>query len=41
MSEAVDHGTIAPDESLHLKVIDRPYNDGDEALDAIAADQIN
>jgi len=41
VSLAADHGTITPDASLHLKVIERPYNDGEDALDAIAADQIN
>ncbi len=41
MSVAADHGTMAPEVSLHLRVMERPYNDGEEALDAIAADQIN
>lgn len=37
----MDHGTMAPDASLHLSTGDRPYNDGEDALDAIAADQIS
>lgn len=41
MSDATDHGTTAPEVSLHLRVIERPYRDGEEALEAIAADQIN
>ena len=41
VSEAAAQGTTAPEASLHFKVIERPYNDGDDALDAIAADQIN
>lgn len=40
MSVAADQGTIAPEASLHLRVIDRPYMDGEDALDAMAADQI-
>ncbi len=41
VSDAADQGTIAPDVSLHFNVIDRPYKVGDDALEAIAADQIN
>lgn len=41
VSVAAAQGTIAPELSLHFKVTNRPYRDGDEALDAIAADQIN
>ena len=41
VSEAADQGTMAPDESLHFRVMDLPYRDGDEALDATVADQIN
>jgi hypothetical protein len=41
VSVATDHGIIAPVLSLHFRVIDRPYRVGEEALDAIAADQIN
>lgn len=41
VSEAADQGTMAPDASLHLSVIERPYKEGEDALEAIAADQIN
>lgn len=41
VSEAAAQGTTAPDASLHFRVIERPYNDGEDALDATAADQIN
>lgn len=41
VSEAAAHGTTAPEASLHFKVIDRPYKEGDDALDAMAADQIS
>lgn len=41
MFMAVDHVTMAPEVSLHFKVIDFPYKDGEEAFEAIAADQIN
>jgi hypothetical protein len=41
VSEATDQGTMAPELSLHLRVIERPYRDGEDALEAIAADQIN
>lgn len=40
-SEAVDQGTMAPDGSLHFSVIERPYREGEDAFDAIAADHIN
>jgi hypothetical protein len=41
VSEAAAQGTTAPELSLHFRIIERPYNEGDDALDAIAADQIN
>ncbi len=41
VSEAADQGTMTPDESLHFSVIERPYRDGEDTLDATAADQIN
>lgn len=41
VSLAADHGTIAPELSLHFNVTGRPYNEGDDALEANAADQIN
>jgi hypothetical protein len=41
VSLAADHGTIAPELSLHFRVTGRPYNEGVDALEANAADQIN
>lgn len=41
VSDAADQGTIAPDVSLHFRVIERPYKVGEDAFEAIAADQIN
>lgn len=41
VSVAADHGTMAPDASLHLNVIERPYRDGENALEATAADHIS
>ena len=41
VSVAADHWTIAPELSLHLSVAGRPYRDGDDALEANAADQIS
>jgi hypothetical protein len=41
VSDAAAQGTTAPEASLHFKVMERPYKDGDDALDAMAADQIN
>jgi hypothetical protein len=41
VSDATDHGTMAPEASLHRRIIERPYRDGEDALEAIAADHIN
>lgn len=41
VSDAADQGTIAPEVSLHLRVMERPYRVGEEAFEAIAADQIS
>ena len=41
MSAAVDQGTMAPVESLHLRWMGLPYRDGEGAFEAMAADQIS
>lgn len=41
MSVAEGHGTMAPDESLHFRVIGSPYSVDKVAFEATAADQIN
>jgi hypothetical protein len=41
VSVAVGQGTMAPEGSLHFKVMDFPYMEGDDALDARAADHMS
>ena len=42
LGAATGQGMISPElGSLHLKVIERPYRDGEDAFEAIAADHIN
>jgi len=42
LGDATGQGMISLElMSLHFKVIERPYNDGEDAFEAIAADHIN